>query len=100
MAILFFGGTTISTDCFTILTLQINDVWIIDVSPAGGSLCDDTSRTRVANIGIENVQGTNYRFINLELVDNSHFYLAGRYYERFGGGDYLLPRKLYVIRRS
>lgn len=70
---------------------QINDTWIIDIGPTGWSLCDDTSRVKVVDVGIETVQGNDFRFIDLEPIDGSHYHLGGRFYDRFGGGSYLLP---------
>ncbi|MFT6982070.1 MAG: hypothetical protein ACJAUD_000837 [Crocinitomicaceae bacterium] len=70
---------------------QVNDSWIIDISPAGQYLCDDTSRVRVVDNGIESIQGVNYRYIDLEPVTGALYQMHGRYYERFGGGDFLFP---------
>lgn len=71
---------------------QVNDTWVIDVdTQASAWMCNDTSRVRVFGTGTENIQGTNYDYIDLEQVSGSFKRLEGRFYKRFAG-NYFSPR--------
>jgi Secretion system C-terminal sorting domain len=66
---------------------QIGDSWLVSSHP-GNFGCSDTSIVEVVNTGIENINGTDYRFIDLQSSDTSTWTLNGHFNERFGGYSY------------
>src|SRR5690606_42120340 len=47
--------------------------------------------TLFRSTGIENINGTNYRYLDLLSTDTSSWTLNGRFNERFGGTGYIFP---------
>lgn len=69
---------------------QIGDSWIVSTQP-GIFGCDDTSIVEVIGTGIENINGTNYRYLDLLSTDTSTWTLNGHFNERFGATGYIFP---------
>ena len=69
---------------------QIGDSWIVSTQP-GNFECDDTSIVEVIGVGIENINGTNYRYLDLLSTDTSSWTLNGHFNERFGATGYVFP---------
>lgn len=67
--------------------LQIGDPLAIHFSGSQTGMCNDTSFTYILNLGIETIQGNNYRFIeNLGDINSENYWyqLNGKISERFG----------------
>jgi hypothetical protein len=71
---------------------QVGDKWVITTQPnPWAPNCTDTAEVEVYAIGIENIQGVNYRTISLTTPIDAPWTLYGTFNERFGG-DYIFPR--------
>ncbi len=72
---------------------QPGDSWIISTNPPSWAdpVCGDTSMVQVTAAGTEVINGTSYRYIELESLGNSAVGLDGHFNERFGGPAYLFP---------
>lgn len=70
---------------------QLGEEWIFDVNPNPlGLNCSDTSRVVVTDVGIENIDGVDYRYIELSSPIDSYYSLNGHFNERFAE-DYPFP---------
>ena len=69
---------------------QIGDSWIVSTQP-GSFDCNDTSIVEVIGTGVENINGINYRYLDLLSSDTSTWTLNGRFNERFGATGYIFP---------
>lgn len=74
---------------FLDFSAQVNDTWWFTVDPFTfpGS-CNDSSGVIVTGVGINNILGVDYRYIDLESLPGSQNLLEGRFYERFGGDSF------------
>ena len=63
---------------------QVGDEWLISIDTASfDPLCGDSSFVKVIGTGIESLNGTNYRYLDLETIPGSPKYLFGRFSECF-----------------
>lgn len=69
---------------------QIGDSWIVSTQP-GSFGCSDTSIVEVIGVGTENINGVNYRYLDLLSPDSSSWTLNGHFNERFGATGYIFP---------
>ena len=64
---------------------QVDDIWVISTTnPNDFSLCNDTSKVKVTQVGIVTINSINYRTLTLESISGSPYKLEGEFVERFG----------------
>ncbi|MFT5820969.1 MAG: hypothetical protein ACI8ZM_002217 [Crocinitomix sp.] len=64
---------------------EIGDTWVIAEEPSEEFMdCDEISIIQVMDVGVMDIAGESYRYLDLEPTANSPFGFVGRYVERFG----------------
>lgn len=76
---------------------NVGDSWLIHVSDIPSN-CNDSTYVIVSEIGLINIQGIDYRYINLETEDYPDYWLNGTFIERFG--KYSIPNAVNFSKGS
>lgn len=91
MQITYVSGDTVfyrRNETFFVLfdfSAEIGDSWVVATDPSEDYPdCDEISVVEVIDTGTVEINGTEYRYLDIQPTSNSPYGLLGRYVERFG----------------